>query len=179
MSQSPGGWASRAASFSHGLLQRPHAPRQPQPWPPASVSPPPTLTLLHWQQPQPSPPNSSTRPSRPEHLARAHTPRSTEALPPGAGFLLQAPVRAVGAVAALAVQPWVSLQRVRQAVNRPSLPFLQRSSHLLQHGRGALLAAELLRCSLGMEMGWVSMQGSSPPPPAPRPKPAGGRDQGM
>lgn len=106
MSRSPGGWASRAASFAHCLLQRPHPPLQPQPWPPASVSPPThTAPLAAATAPTPKQLHSLSGqcPSPGTHT------RHSSSLPPGAGFLLQAPVRAAGAVASLLAAPCTTL----------------------------------------------------------------------
>ena len=69
--------------------------------------------------------------------ARAHTHTHTHtshrsSWPPGAGFLLQAPVRAAGAVATPAAPcAALGLPAALRAVNLPSRPFQQRSSHLL------------------------------------------------
>lgn len=65
----------------------------------------------------------------------------------------------------LPAQPWVFPQHRRQAVNLPSLPVLQRSSHLLSPGHGSLLAWGAGTLQLGYWDGVGSHAGEKSPHP--------------
>lgn len=107
-------------------------------------------------------------------ISPGHTPHRSS-LPPGAGFLLQAPVKTAGAVATPAAPcAALGLPAALRAVNLPSLLSLQRSSHLLLlHRHSSSLACRACVLQLGYEeRGGILAGEKSPSKP-------GGRDQGV